>query len=725
VSTSLIGRKLGKYEITALIGKGGMATVYKGYQPDIDRYVAIKVLPPHPGQDEQFIERFRLEARTIARLQHPHILPLYDYGSQDDILYLVMALMDGGSLSERLRRRGAMSPAEVEAILNPVASALDYAHRQGYIHRDIKPDNILLDREGFAALADFGIVKMLETGSGLTATGGLMGTPAYMSPEQGQGLEVDSRSDVYSLGVVVFEMLAGKPPYQADTPMQLVFKQINAPIPDLSSVRSGLPAALDEVMHRALAKDPDMRYQTATALLNDFRRAIEGKPLPSTRASIRDAGSDTIVDPGAALSPASGGHSGGAPTPIIAHTPPPGSHSTPQPYTQTPAGMSSTPTAMQQPTIIQQSGLSPVIVAVGVIIILLLVAILAVIIITFSGQTPQAVPIPSVTPPPTAAPTRPPTAAPAGVSNFGRLSFGTSASPGDTVNLRVEGLRQPTSGTSYVAWLIPVEPDAAPLNLGELRVDSLGQGLLSFIDPEGRNLATLYRGVSISMEQMMDGAQPEGEIVYSGGMPVRVPQALTAILVASEDGFSGRSLLDGAITEVRIARQHAGLAAGSSTVGAMKTHAEHTINILRGTQLDLDGNGRSENPGRGVGVYFFLDRIDQELTAAAQAPGANIALQAQIELIRVCVANARAWSDRVIELEEVLLVADSVEAVESERIESTDLAQRVISGFDLNENGEVEPFEGECGLEQIPTYGIAVANMDLRAGALAVTAEGG
>jgi serine/threonine-protein kinase len=721
VSTSLIGRKLGKYEITALIGKGGMATVYKGYQPDIERYVAIKVLPPHPGQDEQFIERFRLEARTIARLQHPHILPLYDYGSEDGILYLVMALMDGGSLSERIRKRGAMSPVEVESILNPIASALDYAHRQGFIHRDIKPDNILLDREGFAALADFGIVKMLEAGSGLTATGGLMGTPAYMSPEQGQGLEVDSRSDVYSLGVVVFEMLAGKPPFQADTPMQLVFKQINAPIPELSGVRPGLPAALDEVMHRALAKDPDTRYQTATALLHDFRRAIEGKPLPNTRASIRDVGGDTIIDPDAALSAASS-HSG-VPTPVMGHTPPSASHAAAKPQTQTPSvGLYNTPTGMQ-PTIIQQSGLSPIIIGVGAIIILLLVAILAVVIITFSQQTPQALPIPSATPPPAAAATRPPTAAPSAGSSYGRLSFGTTANSGDTINLRVEGLRQPTSGTSYVAWLIPVEPDAPPLNLGELRVDSLGQGLLTFVDPEGRNLATLYFGVSISMERMMGGSQPQGEIVYSGRMPVRVPQALNAILVASDRGFNGRSLLDGAITEARIARQHSGLAAGSSTVGAMGTHAEHTINILRGTQIDYNGNGRGENPGRGVGIYFFLDQIDAELTAAAQAPGATIALQAQIELIRVCVANARAWADRVIELEEILLAAESVEAVEAERIESTELMEHVISGFDLNENGEVEPFEGECGLEQIPTYGIAVANMDLVAGALAVMAE--
>ncbi len=718
MSSSLIGRTLGKYEITALIGKGGMATVYKGYQPDIERYVAIKVLPPHPGQDEQFIERFRLEARTIARLQHPHILPLYDYGSQDDILYLVMALMEGGSLSERLRKRGALPLAEVDAILSPIASALDYAHRQGFIHRDIKPDNILLDREGFAALADFGIVKMLETSSGLTATGGLMGTPAYMSPEQGQGLEVDSRSDIYSLGVVVFEMLAGKPPFQADTPMQLVFKQINAPIPNLSSVRPSLPSALDDVMRRALAKDPQLRYQTATALLHDFRRAIEGKPLPITRAAIYDVGGDTLIDP---RPPSRGGAPlrEEVPTPIISHTPPE-AHSAAQPYAQTPAAsVYTTPTAMQQPTVIRQLGFSPLIIAVGVVIILLLVAILVVILITFSQQTPQAVLIPSAPP----VSTRAPTAAPTIIGSFGRLSFGTTAAVGDTINLRVERLRQPTSGTSYVAWLIPIDPQAPPLNLGELRVDSLGQGLLTYIDPQARNLATLYFAVSISMEQRMGEAQPQGEIVYSGATPLRVPQALSAILIAAADGFNGRSLLDGAITEARIARQHAGLAAGSSTVGAMKIHAEHTINILRGTQLDLDGNGRGENPGRGVGVYYFLDRIEEELSAAAQAPGATIALQSQLELIRVCVANARAWADRVIALEEALLAAESLEAVADDRAESTDIAQRVISGFDLNENSEVEPFEGECGLEQIPTYGIAVANMDLRAGALVIAVD--
>ncbi len=240
MSTSLVGQKLGKYEITELLGQGGMATVYKGYQRDVDRYVAVKVLPPHPGLDSQFVERFRLEARTIARLQHPHILPLYDYGDDSDILYLVMMFVDGGSLSDRIRR-GAIPIPEIRRLFEQIAGALDYAHRQNVVHRDIKPDNILLDREGHALLADFGIVKLMEgvSTSALTATGGLVGTPAYMSPEQAQGLPLDSRSDIYSLGIVVFEMLTGRQPFSAETPMQLVFEHITTPVPPLRDFNAG------------------------------------------------------------------------------------------------------------------------------------------------------------------------------------------------------------------------------------------------------------------------------------------------------------------------------------------------------------------------------------------------------------------------------------------------------------------------------------------------------
>ena len=203
---SLVGRTLGQYEIKDELGQGGMAKVYLGYQASISRYVAIKVLPPHPALDEEFKERFQLEAKTIGGLQNPHILPLYDYGTDDDVIYLVMAYVEGGTL-EDLLDSGPMNVRDVERVVRNVASGLDYAHRRGVIHRDIKPANILMS-DGHPLLADFGLVKMMASGGNLTGTA-IIGTPSYMAPEQGQGLDVDARTDVYALGVMVYEMLAG------------------------------------------------------------------------------------------------------------------------------------------------------------------------------------------------------------------------------------------------------------------------------------------------------------------------------------------------------------------------------------------------------------------------------------------------------------------------------------------------------------------------------------
>ena len=282
-SSSLIGRRLGKYEITELLGQGGMATVYKGYQAEMDRFVAIKVLPPHPGQDRQFMDRFRLEARTVAQLQHPHILPVHDYGNEDGILYLVMAYVEGGSLKDRIDR-GPLSLKETETILRQVASALDYAHRRNVVHRDIKPDNILLDGEGNAILSDFGIVKILEgdnTG-GLTGTGGVLGTPAYMAPEQSQGAEITPKADIYALGVIVFEMLTGQQPYQADTPMQVILKHISDPVPSLTEQVATLPPALEVVMINVLAKHPEDRYASATEFAQEFLRAQHNDAISIT-----------------------------------------------------------------------------------------------------------------------------------------------------------------------------------------------------------------------------------------------------------------------------------------------------------------------------------------------------------------------------------------------------------------------------------------------------------
>ncbi len=277
----LIGKKLGAYEIREPVGQGGMATVYKAFQPSMNRTVAVKVLPAQLAQNATFVARFRQEAQVIARLEHAHILPVYDYGESDGLLYIAMRYLDGGSLQKRIES-GRMSLRETGKYLGQVAAALDYAHRQGVIHRDIKPSNVLIDRQDDAFLTDFGIAKMVEGTTDLTGTN-VIGTPQYMSPEQGQGLEVDARSDVYSLGVMLYEMLTGRLPFEADTPLAVVLKHITAPLPPARTLAPDLPESVDAVLHAALAKSPADRFATAGELAAAFDQAIGAGVQPETK----------------------------------------------------------------------------------------------------------------------------------------------------------------------------------------------------------------------------------------------------------------------------------------------------------------------------------------------------------------------------------------------------------------------------------------------------------
>ncbi len=691
MSSSLIGRKLGKYEIVELVGQGGMATVYKGYQADIDRYVAIKVLPPHPGLDQQFIERFRLEARTVARLQHPHILPLYDYGVQDDILYLVTAFVEGGSLNERIHR-GRMSPGEIARLLRQMASALDFAHRQGIIHRDIKPDNVLVDREGHVLLADFGIAKIAEGEARLTVTGGLVGTPAYMSPEQGRGETVTGSADIYSLGVVVYEMLTGRQPYTASTPMQVVLKHMTEPVPSVRAEIAGLPPTLEPIMQRVLAKDPDSRYRTAMSFAEDFERAIQG--AMDTKPAVADV----------------------VPTTVPGALPPVNPNLTPPPTT----------------VIVQERGYSPLVLLGGFGIIALLVVVVVVLVLNSQREAP-----PTGLPPAPPATLRATQAAgvlpPPPAQTFGRASYTTTNALGDTLTLSVLNVKPPPAGRVYAAWLKNTATGDTML-LGELAVDALGSGALApYIDPDGRPLFTLYNAIAITEEPRM-AEMPTGAIVYSASVPPELMGMLTEILLQSKDGFpagaavSGYggdgdqdsdqkgSLLDGALLEAQTAAQHAGFAAASSNIGGMHAHSEHTINILNGGAVDYDGNGRGENPGRGVGVVRFLDLIDAQLDAVAGGPETPRSLQSDLEFIRACTQNARLWIGEIGALDQAIIAASDITQVADQAARAVELAATIINGTDANGSGQVEPFEGECGLEQIRTFGALVASLNLTEG---------
>ncbi len=274
-NNNLINTTLGKYRIDFEIGRGGMGTVFRGYDPDLHRYVAVKVLAPHLAWDEMFVERFLREARAAARIKHPNIVTIHDVGQQAGWHYFVMEFLEGRSLTQLIEQQGSFRPQQVLAILRPVASALDFAHHNGLIHRDIKPGNIIVGPRGHVTLTDFGIARAAQE-TRLTGTGMIVGTPEYMSPEQAQGLTVDARSDQYSLAVVAYEMLSGEVPFKADSTLALMYKVVHEPPPPISQARPDLPAGVQPTLERALAKEPGARYPTVTACVETLEQALAG-----------------------------------------------------------------------------------------------------------------------------------------------------------------------------------------------------------------------------------------------------------------------------------------------------------------------------------------------------------------------------------------------------------------------------------------------------------------
>jgi serine/threonine protein kinase len=285
------GQMLGPYRIISQVGKGGMATVYKAYQPSMDRYVAIKVLPSQLAESREFATRFLQEARFIARLEHPHILPVFDYGESEGVAYFVMRYLEAGTLKDRMEAGRPLPTHEIDKIFTQLTDALSYAHSHGIVHRDLKPANALIDSYGNIFLTDFGIAKLLESASPrLTQTDAIMGTPAYISPEQAQSQPVDQRSDIYSLGIILYEMVTGGVPFVADTPLAVIIKHISDPLPLPSHVKPDIFPSIEQVILKALAKNPQDRFASAAEFMTAWKRALEEKDTaeraPETSSSL-------------------------------------------------------------------------------------------------------------------------------------------------------------------------------------------------------------------------------------------------------------------------------------------------------------------------------------------------------------------------------------------------------------------------------------------------------
>ena len=311
MSSSLIGKRLGRYEIRSEIGRGGMGMVFEGFDALLQRTVAIKVLPPQFAFDEDFVRRFHREGVMSAQLHHVNVVTIHDVGEHDGFHYLVMEFLEGKTLDQWLKDHGTMPLGQAVPVLRQIASALDFAHSRGMIHRDIKPSNIMLTAEGHATLMDFGLVRAAE-GAMLTRTGMVVGTPEYMAPEQATGAEVDARTDVYALGVVLYRMLSGKLPFTRSTPYAVTYAHIHEPPPPLRQTRADLPPRLEAILLKALAKDPAARYQRAGHLADDFAAAVAELPA-AVRTTVPTAAVTRVAQPAAEVHAAQT-LIGGAPT---------------------------------------------------------------------------------------------------------------------------------------------------------------------------------------------------------------------------------------------------------------------------------------------------------------------------------------------------------------------------------------------------------------------------
>ncbi len=610
---SLVGQKIGNYEITATLGEGGMATVYLARQMTMGRDVAIKVIKTTLSDSADFLRRFEREAHTVAALNHPHILKVFDYGQHEDMVYLVMELQPAGSLADLLKA-GALPIEKVTLLIDQIAQALDYAHRKGIIHRDLKPENILLDSEGNGILSDFGIAKILDADTALTQSSATIGTPKYMSPEQWQGREVDARADVYALGVLLFQMLSGQVPFGGETLFSMMHKHIYDEPPSVISYRPEMPLEVDRMIKRALAKDRTARYASAGELAKAFHAAL----ISDASATIYLTGGDAPKTPESLPSPAIS-------SPISALL--------------TDSGMRTPPTLpILTAMAASQRHRGPALLF--VLVFLLGIGAIGVVIggviASHNGIVPTSAPIAVATTPPITNVTQP---------IFGNVSFGDKADGShlSTITIAANGMPLPGEGRQYAVWL--VERGGMPLALGKLNLKLGGIGSITYADPKGANLLSLY---SIALITLQNGdLTTPGPIVYSAALPPETVVHIRHVLAKFPETPNGGGLLIGALTEMAELTDHVNLlgeALDKGDLALAKLHLEHAYNIIAGKDdaQDINGDGQIAvmPPGDGFGLFNYLAGAVEHAELAVMEPDATPNIKVDADAMTVGASNA-------------------------------------------------------------------------------------
>ncbi|MCC6299939.1 MAG: protein kinase [Anaerolineales bacterium] len=681
------GKTLGKVHINQLIARGGMAEVYKGKHKSFG-VVAIKVMRGLMERDPDQLSRFQREAEVVAELKHPNVVQMLDYKVEDDTPCLIMEFIQGPSLAAYLKslhdQKQRMPIGLVASLLKSIASALDYAHSKGIVHRDVKPANVLLrsaseeirmdqplPADVEPVLTDFGLVRLLDS-TMHTTTGSVSGTPAYMSPEQSRGEKVDKRTDIYSLGIVLYEMLAGAVPFQSDTTFGMLMKHINEPPPKIDGISSDLQAILD----RTLAKDPSMRYESAGALANEFLAVFNGQTISPGTIHIAQLARKAAEEAG-------------------------------KPKTLPP-----------ESSFLRRFRIGiEIVIAVGLAIILFQLVRPANVGVT---ETPAVSADPNI--------------------QVGRLRFTDFNRVLDRVTIILNNVALPAEGTRYEAWLRNSSRGSVR-NIGILRFNATGTGQLEFTDPNGQDLLENFDEIVITSEQGSGFvSQPSDAIIYSSLFP---PQALTEakrLLVSYPDTpeqyapmqglyyYSG-SYITGAINGDPIEPDFVGLveAYQNGDEATLRKRTEDVINLIVGDLSDLykdyDGDGAFDNndsdgygslPNGDRPGYMQLTALEAKNVADAEDSTPNMRLYS--ENIQLCVQNMEDWTNKLLPL--ALQLSETPFGPEMEPIvnEMSTLGSYLLQGFDANKNGLFESIPGECGAAQAYENGWYLIDMPIFTG---------
>ena len=673
-----IGKTVGKVRIEREIAKGGMAEVYLGTHLTLDRAVAVKVMHNYIEADPELQSRFEREAKVVAGLRHPNIVQIFDYDTAEGHPYIVMEYLVGPTLAVYLRelhkRNQRLEPIQIARLLITIATALDYAHEQGVVHRDIKPGNIILHNKSRnvaidqhitartePVITDFGLVRIAQAAT-QTASGAVSGTPAYMSPEQAQGQKVDHRSDIYSLGVILYEMVAGRIPFEGDTSWTLIFKHINEPPPSIEGIQPAVQAVLD----RVLAKKPDDRYQSARALAADYMDAIG---LVSEASTLR------ISIPGSRM-------------PL-------------------PASVSGKASQAAAPAWTR--------IAVFTVMGLLLVAVAAFVVPrVIAPSSPSQLPTESAFATEVHSTDQIPTESNGAIlidaaEPVGLLRFQDGTAPADQVTLSTASIPPPPSDNQYEAWLIQDDGEQR-ISIGTIVFDAENKGTLSFVDGGGRNLIGTYSALEITLEPNDGNPIPSNNIAFS----VRLPESglihVRHLLYSFSATPNQIGFIRGLDTNTKLLADLAAQMLAAFETGNeadLQLQAERMLSLVVGNKStdyrDWNVNGIVDDPGDGYGLLLNEDQLGYiqgtitHADLALTSPDATQNMLTHGGHVKASALNVGDWTAQL--RTQLVAILENPSNPDREAIirQAVAMANQIRTGLDVNGNENIEPITGEGG----------------------------